>query len=472
MRRRQTQLDQVSDQPSAHRRERPLLGTTARRPGSGVGGGWFARVGTLGALAGALTLTAAAVACNGATTPAVGEDTAPDTTIAEDVPSADTEPGEDVPQNGPTDTGEVPLPTGPLQIATVASGLANPWGLAFLPDGAMLVTERAGRMRVVSQEGTLSEPLAGLPSDLVTGGQGGLLDVILGPTFEADRLIYFCYSQSGTGGRSSAVARAALDRDAGALEDVLVIFSQQPKTSGNGHFGCRLVFDPAGEHLFIGLGDRQLQGSLPQEPGNEVGKVVRILPDGGVPTDNPFAGTAGAERVWSIGHRNIQGAALHPQTGELWVHEHGPQGGDEVNLVERGLNYGWPTVSYGCPYGQSPCQYIGGGTHAPDYVEPWTFWPAPSTAPSGMAIYDGALIPEWQGHMLVGALAGRTMWALDMNASAPVVCLPAAQRQGCEEVQLVKDVQDRIRDVRVGPDGWVYLLTDESNGRILRIFRE
>jgi aldose sugar dehydrogenase len=359
----------------------------------------------------------------------------------------------------------------PLVATEVATGLEHPWGLAFLPDGSFLVTERPGRLRIVSPTGEVSPPLTGLPSNIAAAGQGGLLDVVLDPDHETNGLIYLSFAESGSGGNGTAVARARLDADEHALESVEVIFRQQPKVGGSGHYGSRLVISGDGEHLFITTGDRQLGGQQPQQLDNEIGKVVRIRLDGQVPEDNPFAGTAGAERIWSLGHRNPQGAALHPETGELWTHEHGPQGGDEVNITTRGDNFGWPVVSYGCGYGQSPCEPIGGGTHAPDYVEPVASWGVPSTAPSGMAFYTGDAIGEWRGRLLVGALQGRTVWVLDPRPGERMVCLPAAERQHCAEAEVVSALDERIRDVRQGPDGWVYLLTDSEQGRLIRLAR-
>lgn len=359
----------------------------------------------------------------------------------------------------------------PLVATDVAAGLEHPWGLAFLPDGRFLVTERPGRMRIVGPEGALSPPLSGMPATVVSANQGGLLDVVLDPAYTETRRIYFSFSEVGPRGQSTAVARAALDPERYALESVEVIFRQLPKVGGHGHFGSRLVFSADETHLFVTAGDRQQKGRLAQQLDNGIGKVFRIRPDGGAPPDNPLL-DHGDGKIWSFGHRNVQGAALHPATGELWTHEHGPQGGDEVNIAKRGANFGWPIVSYGCPYGSIPCRPIGGGTHAPDYVEPLATW-VPSTAPSGMAFYTAEAIPEWRGKLLVGALRGATLWVLDPEGAHTdgIVCLPARQRRHCREADVVRKLGERIRDVRQGPDGWVYLLTDSPKGRIVRLSR-
>lgn len=353
----------------------------------------------------------------------------------------------------------------PLSVRTVAQGLDHPWSLAFLPDGTMLVTERPGRLRRVRMDGSVSRPIEGLPV-VDARGQGGLLEVALDPAFTVNRRIYLSYAEPGSGAESglngTAVVRGTLTKDLDRLEDLRVIFRQVPKRRSSGHFGSRLVFGRDGT-LFITLGDRQLFRDEAQNPASHLGKVVRIRADGGLPADNPFLGRPGyAPEIWSLGHRNIQGAALHPETGELWTSEHGPQGGDEVNLTRAGRNYGWPRISFGCEYG-SPvgnCTPVGGATTAPGLEQPAAYWVPVSIAPSGMAFCTGDRYPEWRGNLFMGALAGKALWRLELQGTKVVSREP-----------LLKDLQMRIRDVRQGPDGWLYLLTDEARGRILRLER-
>lgn len=361
----------------------------------------------------------------------------------------------------------VPSGVGPTTAVTFRDGLVNPWGMAFLPDGRILVTERPGRMRLVSADGaTLFAPLSGVPA-VHAAGQGGLLDVAIDPDFASTPWVYFSYAEDGSGGSGTAVARGQLSGN--ALTNVSVIFRQLPKLGGDGHYGGRIVF-AADKTLFVALGERQTDD--PANPGTNnaqnlakhLGKVVRINRDGTVPADNPFGSTPGAlTHIYSRGHRNPQGAALHPVTQELWLCEHGPQGGDEINRVLAGQNYGWPLKSYGCPYGSSPadetCQ-VNGGTHAPSYPEPLATWVPYSTAPSGMMFYTGGGFPEWRGSLFVGALAGQSLWRFPVNGNT----------LGTRE-QLFTSLGERIRDVRQGPDGWIYLLTDSSSGRIVRIQR-
>ena len=360
-----------------------------------------------------------------------------------------------------------PPPPGAGQPTTVTfrSGLTNPWGMAFLPDGRILVTERGGTMRIVSADGSnLGAPMSGIPA-VHAAGQGGLLDVAIDPDFATTPWVYFSYSEDGSGGSGTAVARGQLNGN--ALTNVQPIFQQSPKLGGDGHYGSRLVFAPD-KTLWVTLGERQTDD--PANPGNDnaqnlakhLGKVVRIHRDGSVPSDNPFVSTAGAlPQIYSYGHRNPQGAALHPVTGELWLNEHGPQGGDEINRVQRGRNYGWPQRSYGCPYGApaGPGCQVNGGTHAPEYEEPLAYWVPTSTAPSGMMFYTGDRFPEWRGSVFVGALAGTGIWRFPVNGNT----------LGNRE-QLFTSL-GRIRDVRQGPDGWIYLLTDSASGRIVRIAR-
>jgi glucose/arabinose dehydrogenase len=342
---------------------------------------------------------------------------------------------------------------GDLRVATVASGLEAPWGLAFLPDGRMLVTERPGRLRYVSAAGKLSAPLGGVPT-VFAQGQGGLLDVALDPAFEQNRTLYLSFAEPVDGKARTAVARARLGAD--RLEDVQVIFRQEPAVDARHHFGSRLVFDREGK-LFVTLGDRGNQRGLVQDLGADIGKIVRIKTDGSVPADNPFVGRQGARpEIFSYGHRNVQGAALNPATGELWAHEHGPRGGDEVNIARAGLNYGWPVITYGREY-HGP--KIGEGTAKAGMEQPLHYW-VPSIGPSGMAFYTADAIPGWKGSVLVGALAAMQVARLEFG--------PDNRVRHEERIA----IGERVRDVRQGPDGAVYLLTDMGPGsRILRLTR-
>jgi glucose/arabinose dehydrogenase len=345
---------------------------------------------------------------------------------------------------------------GRLQLHEVSAGLEHPWALAFLPDGqGMLVTERPGRLRRVSSAGELSAPLAGVPA-VFAQGQGGLLDVALSPQFATDRLVYLSYAERGVDGRAgTAVGRGRLSADLAALEDFQVIFRQQPKLSSGIHFGSRLVFDRDG-YLFITLGENN-QRPTAQDLDKLQGKVVRLHPDGRVPVDNPFVGRPGARpEIWSYGHRNPQGAALNPWTGQLWVHEHGPRGGDEINIPQPGRNYGWPRATHGINYSFLPIPEAEGesvpGTEPPHHV-----W-AKSPAISGMAFYDAERFPAWKHSLFIGALAQEALIRLSLEGDRVV-----------SEERLLEALGKRIRDVRVGPDGWVYVLTDESDGKLLRL---
>jgi aldose sugar dehydrogenase len=340
-----------------------------------------------------------------------------------------------------------------VRVTPVASGLDIPWSLAFLPDGRMLVSERPGRLRIVATDGALSAPLRDVPP-VHAAGQGGLLDVALSPSFASDRLVFFSFSQSTKRGARTAVARATLDLDGLALHDVKVIFAQNEDPPGQHHWGSRLVFARDGT-LFVTLGERFFLRDRAQDLGSHLGKVVRIRPDGSVPPDNPFAKRSGASpEIWSYGHRNVQGAALHPQTGELWTHEHGPQGGDEVNVDKAGRNYGWPVITYGREYVTGA--RIGEGTERADVEPPVHYW-VPSIAPSGMAFYTGDAFPKWKGNLFVGALKAQTLVRLELQGNRVV-----------HEERLLGELDGRIRDVRQGPDGKLYLL-DETHGRILRL---
>ena len=338
---------------------------------------------------------------------------------------------------------------------TVASGLQNPWAIAFLPDGRFLVTERPGRLRVVNADGQVQPAVQGLP-EVAAGGQGGLLDVITDSAFASNRTIYFCFSEPGKGTtNSTALARARLSQDARRLEDVKVIFSQQPKFSSTAHFGCRIVERPDGT-LFLTLGDRFSRRDDAQTLDNHHGKVVRVGKDGAIPKDNPFVGKAGAlPEIWSYGHRNSQGATLAPD-GSLWTHEHGARGGDEINRPQAGKNYGWPQVSFGVNYDGSK---IGSGDSAAPGLEPPLHHWTPSIAPSGMAFLTSDRYgAAWKGNLLVGSLKFQYLDRIELKDGQVVA-----------EHKLLEDLGQRIRDVRQGPDGLLYVLTDNANGRLIRL---
>ena len=354
-----------------------------------------------------------------------------------------------------------------LKLETVASGLQNPWAVAFLPDGGYLVTERTGALRRVDRSGVVSEPLAGLPP-VAVGGQGGLLDLVLDSDFAKNRTLYFCYSEPDTNsGNSTALARARLADDGKSLLDVKVLFSQLPKVNSSAHFGCRIAESrSAGQPdglLFLALGERYTRKDDSQKLDNHHGKIVRIDKDGRVPTNNPFNTPdyrkAGAlPEIWSYGHRNPQGLVVSP-VGSLWEHEHGPQGGDEINQVQAGRNYGWPVITYGENYGGGK---IGAGITAQTGMEqPVHYW-VPSIAPSGMVFVTSHRYgKEWVGNLVVGSLKFRYLSRLEMTEPYG----GKLQR----ETKLPVDVGDRVRDVRQGPDGLIYLITDSPKGRLLRL---
>jgi len=337
-----------------------------------------------------------------------------------------------------------------FRVVPVVTGLEHPWGMAFLPGGGILITERAGRLRMV-RDGVLEpEPIEGVP-EVYASGQGGLLDVALDPGFASNRVIYLSYAASGEGGNSTRVARATLGE--GRLEDLKVIFMAEPLASSSKHFGSRLAFDAQG-HLFITVGERR-QGDRAQDLGEDNGKVIRLNTDGSVPEGNPFVGVAGARpEIFSYGHRNPQGLAIHPQTGTPWLHEHGAQGGDEVNVVRPGVNYGWPVITYGIDYSGAP---IGEGTHKEGMAQPIHYW-VPSIAPSGMAFYDGAAFPEWQDDLFVGGLRAELLVRLELDGERVVA-----------EERLLDGALGRIRDVEVGPDDFLYLLTDNGDDGLYRL---
>ncbi len=341
-----------------------------------------------------------------------------------------------------------------VRVETVAKGLENPWSVAFLPGGGYLVTERPGRLRLVDERGMVSGPIQGVPR-VAARGQGGLLDVALDPGFARNRLVYLSFSEPRPGGGAgTSVARGRLDPEGRALTNVEVVFRQEPASSGGNHFGSRLVFDRSGA-LFVTVGDRYSLRDQAQNPENHIGKVLRIRPEGGPAPGNPFLNREGVRpEVWSLGHRNVQGAALNPATGELWTAEHGARGGDEVNAPKAGRNYGWPVITYGRDYSGAK---IGVGSAREGLEQPLHYWD-PSIAPSGMAFYTGDKFPAWRGSVLVGALAGSLVSRLELDGSKVV-----------REERMLEQLGERIRDVRQGPDGHVYLLTDSDQGRLLRL---
>lgn len=344
-----------------------------------------------------------------------------------------------------------PSSAGPLMVETVVGGLVNPWSLAFLPDGRMLVTERPGRIRIATPDGQLSAPLAGVPK-VAAQGQGGLHDIVLDRGFRQNQTIYFCFAEPADKGSRTAMASARLNGS--KLEDVEVIFRQEPAVPSSRHFGCRIVQGRDG-NLFLGLGDRGDYSSDAQSLDNHIGKIVRVAPDGTVPKDNPFVGRKDAlPEVFTYGHRNIQGAALHPQTGALWTQEHGPRGGDEVNIEQPGRNYGWPVVGHGVAYSGIT---IHQQKSRPDMVDPIHVW-VPSIAPSGLTFMSGKMFPKWSGSAFVGALAGQMVVRLTLDGERVT-----------NEERMLQGLQERIRDVRTGPDGALYLATDNKAGRILRV---
>lgn len=349
-----------------------------------------------------------------------------------------------------------------FDVVTVASGLERPWAIAFLPSGRLLVTERPGRLRLVSPDGTLSPPATGLPA-MDARGQGGLLDVVLDPAFASNHIIYWSFGEPQEGGtNNTAVGRGTLVDDPAAprVDGAEVIYHQRPSLNSRVHFGSRLVFGRDGT-LFITAGDRFTEEGRThvQSLDSTIGKIVRINTDGSIPKDNPFVGREGAlPEIWSLGHRNVQSAAINPSTGELWEVEHGTKGGDEINVVEAGKNYGWPDVAYGIEYRGGP---IRGGITAKEGTEQPIYYWDPVIAPSGMLFYTGDLFPSWKGSLFIGGLESTNLVRLDLDGN----------RVKGEE-RLLKDLQpeaERIRDVRQGPDGAIYLATDNPQGRILKL---
>jgi glucose/arabinose dehydrogenase len=338
-----------------------------------------------------------------------------------------------------------------FRVVKLVEGLDHPWSLAFLPDGRMLVTERVGRLRVVKNGVLEKKAIEGLP-EVTEHGQGGLHDVVLHPKFAENQLIYLAYAARGRDGVGTELARGKLV--GGRFEQVQVLFRQEPKGRSGNHFGGRIVFDRSG-YLYLTLGERG-EKERAQKHDDHAGSVIRLYDDGRVPEDNPFVGKAGWKpEKFDLGHRNQQGAALHPKTGALWTHEHGPQGGDEINIIRPGRNYGWPIITYGVNYGIGT--KIGEGTAKAGMEQPIHYW-VPSIAPSGMAFYTGDKFPKWQGDLFVGALKFELLVRLRLDGERVV-----------KEERMLKGVLGRIRDVRVGPDGYLYLLTDEGNGVLARL---
>jgi len=343
----------------------------------------------------------------------------------------------------------------PFKVEIIASGLEHPWGMAFLPDGRILVTERPGRLRIIERGKLLPKPVEGLPP-IEAIGQGGLLDIALHPDYQNNGWLYFSYAEPNKGlffsEYGTAVARARLVGN--RLKDLQVIFSMNKKSRGGRHFGSKLVFDRK-NYLYITVGERG-DRMRAQDLKDHAGSVIRLHDDGRIPADNPFINTKNAlPEIYSYGHRNPQGIALHPETGEVWLHEHGPQGGDEINRIFPGRNYGWPVISYGVNY--STGTKIGEGTHKAGLEQPVHYW-TPSIAPSGMAFYTGDAFKEWQGNLFVGALKFQLLVRLELNNNKVI-----------KEERLLKRQLGRIRDVHNGSDGFLYLLTDDDKGAIIRL---
>lgn len=339
-----------------------------------------------------------------------------------------------------------------FRVTAVARGLDHPWSIAFLPDGGILITERAGRLRLFRNGALSPKPVAGVPA-VVDSGQGGLFDVTLHPEFARNGLLYLSYAARGDGGVHTRVTRFRFDRGALALTEAKPIFNAMPTASGGRHFGGRMVFDRAG-YIYITVGERGDMARA-QRLDDHSGSVIRLRDDGSVPPDNPFVGRGGARpEIYSYGHRNPQGMALHPRTGAVWTHEHGARGGDEINIIRPGRNYGWPVITHGIDYDGSP---IGVGKSAPGMEQPLYFW-VPSIAPSGMAFYTGGKFPRWRNSLFVGALAGQALVRLELDHDKVV-----------REERLLEDMVGRVRDVRDGPDGYLYFTTDDGEGMLLRL---
>lgn len=342
-----------------------------------------------------------------------------------------------------------------FSVVTVATGLDHPWGLQFLPDGRMLVTERVGRLRLVTGKGRLSPPVAGVPDVLTNSGQAGLFDVVLDPGFAQNHILYVAYFERRPRGQGLSVARAKLEDSAQpSLTGLKIIFRAKPETGPAINLGGRLVANKDGT-LFVTVGDRFTERDKAQDLSADNGKIVRINSDGSIPNDNPFVSRKGARaEIWTLGHRNPEGLAIRPSDGSLWDVEHGAKGGDEINLIKPGHNYGWPVITYGVDYSG---EKIGIGTSKPGMDQPVYYWD-PSIAPSGMAFYTGNLFPQWKGNLFIGALKFKSVRRLVMRADKVV-----------GEETLLGDLGERIRDIRQGPDGALYILTDNTNGRILKL---
>lgn len=339
-------------------------------------------------------------------------------------------------------------------IETIASGLEFPWSVAFLPEGGMLVSEREGRLRVITGETLRDAPVTGLPDDLVAVNQGGLMGLALHPQFAENRYVYFAYAAGTEAANHTALARGRLSEDLTALTDVDVLFRVNFDKARGYHFGGRVHFMDDGTVL-LSTGDGGMHRNESQNLANHLGTMIRLNDDGSVPFDNPYVSTRGARpEIYSYGHRNVQGLDVHPDTGAIWTHEHGARGGDEINIVAPGLNYGWPQVTYGINYDGSP---VTDATSGPDYQEPVWYW-VPSIAPSGMSFYEGDAFPAWQGDLFVGALAGSMLVRYEVHNDAII-----------SEEPLLEDLGVRIRDVKTGPDGLVYLLTDDLDGAVIRL---
>ena len=344
---------------------------------------------------------------------------------------------------------------GSYAVTELVTGLEHPWGLAFLPGGDMLVTERPGRLRRITAAGEVSAPITGLPKIFVDG-QAGLLDVAVSPTFASDNLVYLSFAEPTLRGNKAGTAVVRGRLQGGALQDTKVVYRQEPKLSHGTHVGSRLVFDDAG-YLFVTQGDNRVAAAAAQELGKLPGKLVRIWPDGRIPDDNPFVKRAGARgEIWSYGHRNMQGAALHPVTRQIWTSEHGPMGGDELNIPQAGRNYGWPVITHGKDYsGEAVPGSV--GKSAPGMEQPHHVW-AVSPGLSGMAFYTGDLFPQWRGNLFLGALATSELIRLELDGDKVT-----------HEERLLGALKQRIRDVRQGPDGALYVLTDAVDGKLLKI---
>ncbi|MBB5208357.1 PQQ-dependent sugar dehydrogenase [Chiayiivirga flava] len=385
------------------------------------------------------------------TAPAADAATQPGAAAAEESASATP-----VASSGVSAPHGAPAPATPsrVEVTEFATGLENPWSLAFLPDGRMLVTERPGRLRYIAADGTLSEPIANTPAVFAIG-QGGLLDVAVSPGFASDRTVYLTYAEPDASGNNAGTAAIRATLVDNALQNVRQIFRQEPKLSRGAHFGSRIVFDGNG-HLFIALGENG-ERAASQRLDHLQGKIVRLALDGSIPADNPFVGRSDARaEIWSYGHRNQQGAALHPVTGQLWTHEHGPRGGDEINIPQRAANYGWPLATYGINYSGAPIlESVGtavAGTEQPHY-----YWEQ-SPGVSGMAFYTADRFPAWNGSLFVGSMAQRELIRLQLDGDRIVA-----------EERLLSERRWRIRDVRQGPDGYIYVVTDEADGKVLKI---